>query len=89
MKPIGTNILVKVIKTQEGLIVTPDTALIKFNEAEVLKLGTGKTGFEFEVAVGDTVGIDLSMSIPVSWDGEQEGRYIVDHSEILCRFDDL
>ena len=87
MNPIGRNILVKRIKEQQGSIEIPDTVLDKHSKALVVKLGTGEHEFDFEVKPGDIVIIDLSLSIPVIWDGEQEDRFIIKHDDILIKYD--
>jgi len=86
MKAIGKNLIVIPLKAEKGVIETPATVLETHAKAEVLELGTGVSGFDFEVKVGDIVIIDLRMAIPISWTKDHDDkRMVVDHDDILGR----
>jgi chaperonin GroES len=88
IKPLGERVLVKHIEEDEqvrGGIIIPDSAKEKPQEAEVIALGTGKTGedgkkSEFEVKVGDRVLVSKYGGTEVKLEGE---------SYTLMREDDI
>ena len=88
IKPLGERVLVKHIEEDEqvrGGIIIPDSAKEKPQEAEVIALGTGKTGedgkkSEFEVKVGDLVLVSKYGGTEVKLEGE---------SYTLMREDDI
>lgn len=77
IQPLGERVLVKHVEEQEQVregIIIPDSAKEKPQEAEVIALGTGKTGDDgtkstFEVKVGDRVLVSKYGGTEVKLDG--------------------
>ncbi len=88
IQPLGERVLVKHVEEQEQVregIIIPDSAKEKPQEAEVIALGTGKTGDDgkkstFEVKVGDRVLVSKYGGTEVKLDGK---------SYTLMREDDI
>ena len=77
IQPLGERVLVKHVEEHEQVregIIIPDSAKEKPQEAEVIALGTGKTGDDgkkstFEVKVGDRVLVSKYGGTEVKLDG--------------------
>lgn len=91
MKTIGEFVLVRMHKKEEqgGIAVVGRES--NGSEGTVLQIGTkirNKNGspFVFEVKPGDVIGFDPTRLFPVDFDGPQDHRYMIKHSDIIYKY---